>query len=386
MNFARKIKVWSFIVALTLLISIPQVNAEYSNMFGPTEYTPNTYRVPKLDPFDDSYRPKQPSKSPIYSEKVNIPPVADFYITSRQNGLPRQNAGTTGTEFVFNANASKDVEDPERLEVRWDFENDGIFDLYFSRTRIVRHIFKTPGDYEVRLEVMDTAGNTSSVIKKVTVVENTPPLASFVVTPESGTPHTRFRFDTYPSQDSQFTKNSLRYHFDWNGDSIWDTPLENKTVWYHVFYQSGTYKVAMETIDPGGARAIYTQTVQVIQNTPPRATFVIRTHPSNYGTRYTFDANGSSDLETPKNRLLYRWDTNYTGPNDIVTNTNFSFSSTFSGSYDLPGPKVIRLEVKDHDGAVSYAYAKIEVTAADAFQQYLRRDYTGAYPMDRDDP
>lgn len=334
------------------------VLAEYYSMLAPTDYTPSTYIPPKYDAFDhDYYRP------PVYTEdEPDTPPVADFTIFNDQSSLQSQARGTTMTRFTFDGSGSTDNEtDSSRLEVRWDFENDGTLDSYFSRTKSIRHTFEKAGIYTVKMEVLDKAGNISSTTHTVTVVNNTVPSAFFLVTPESGTAKTIFHFDTDRSRDDQFLPYSLEYRFDWNGDGKWDTKYQNKTGWNHRFDIPGTFNVVMEVKDPGGMTSQYSQSVSTFENSAPYANFSIESVPNSQGAGYQFDASSSGDQETKHINLLYRWDFNHNGPDDIVYDTDWGSSDRYSGFYSVPGTKVIKLEVKDEDGLISSTYASINV-------------------------
>lgn len=355
----QKNRIVATILAFALL-PFSTVFAAYNSMLAPTNYTPSTYTAPQYDPFD-----------PQYTNPINIPevevdtaPNADFliYNTQTTSGLPANNSGTTETEFIFDASPSTDVETgPSRLEVRWDFENDGKIDRFFSLTRSVRHRYKKAGTYEVKLEVLDKGGNVSSVIKTVTVVNNTAPTAFFRYSPSSGTPKTTFNFQTTASTDDQYLNNSLQYRFDWNGDGIWDTKFQSKTQWNHQFGKAGTFPVIMEVRDPEGKKDQTHATIVIKNNTAPHAEFTIKAMRGAYGTTYEFDASKSGDQETSHTRLLYRWDFNYHGPDDIIYNTSTNSNDHYSGTYAMPGKKVVRLEVTDADGAKDYSYAMIEV-------------------------
>ncbi len=364
----QKLLVGFFVVGFSFFGGqLEPVFAEFNSMLAPTDYTPSSYIPPNYDAFDhDYYRP------PVYDEVPNTPPEADFTIYNDQNGLQSQARGTTSTRFTFDASNSSDNEtDISDLEVRWDFENDGVLDSYFSRTKTIEHTFKTAGVYTVKLQVLDPAGNISSTTHTVTVANNTPPEAYFVVEPTSGTEQTIFHFDTSRSRDDQYMPYSLVYRFDWNGDGTWDTSYQDKTDWNHRFNTSGTFKVIMEAKDPEGATGQYSAVVSTAPNTPPFANFSLQAIPNSQGVGYEFNASSSTDAETAHNNLLYRWDFNYNGPDDIVYDTDWSSSDRYSGYYSIPGTKVIKLEVKDEDGAISRAYAQINVSWTETMAKQL---------------
>lgn len=356
--------VFAFVVAI--FQPAGTVSAEFYSMLAPTDYTPSTYIQPEYDAFDhDYYRP------PLFEEdEPDTPPVADFYMSTGDQALQSQARGTTTTRFTFDAGLSEDNEtDTNRLEARWDFENDGKLDSYFSRTKTIRHTFEKAGVYDVKLEILDGAGNISSTTRKVTVVNNTAPSAYFLVSPATGTEKTVFNFTTDRSKDDQYLSYYLQYRFDWNGDGAWDTKYKDKTSWNHRFDVPGTYNVVMEVKDPGGATAQARQQVSVFANTAPIANFSVKSVPNSQGAGYEFNASSSSDAETKNLNLLYRWDFNYSGPDDIIYDTDWSASPRYSGYYSVPGTKVIKLEVKDEDGVISKSYASIYVSWTEAMSK-----------------
>jgi len=87
--------------------------------------------------------------------KDNTAPVARFTI------FPP--AGDTATVFVFDASSSVDAENPNyALMVRWDWNNDGIWDTEFSFEKKDVHKFPDPGEHIVRLEVLDLGKKTNT--------------------------------------------------------------------------------------------------------------------------------------------------------------------------------------------------------------------------------
>lgn len=95
--------------------------------------------------------------------------------------------GSYETEFIFNAGVSSDIEDDIfKLQVRWDFENDGRWDTGYSDNKTVSFKYAAAGRKIIRLEVKDTAGLTHTVTKQIDVADaNIPPEAIFTVTPEN---------------------------------------------------------------------------------------------------------------------------------------------------------------------------------------------------------
>lgn len=79
-------------------------------------------------------------------------------------------SGVPSTAFAFNASASTDAQDPSSaLEVRWDWNADGVWDSNWSSSKSATHSFQSPGTYVVGLEVRDTEGWLSMASVTVTV-------------------------------------------------------------------------------------------------------------------------------------------------------------------------------------------------------------------------
>lgn len=323
------------------------------------KYTPETYVAPQYDPFSSKFGDNSAFREQVANvvSYNNVTPAARMTVRTAQSGLADLKSGTVGTEFVFSAYGSTDPEtSSSRLRARWDFENDGTFDTYFSTRKTARHTFKQPGVYTVLGEVLDENGGLARTIDQVTVVENTEPFAAFSFSPTIGTTGEIFTFQTGSSDDSQYRSNVLKYRFDWNGDGVFDTNFSSKTSWRHQFTEPGLYSVILEVRDPEGLSSYAQASVEVTQNIPPTASFTYTTQEvagsnGSVKTRYRFDASGSIDAEKPK-KLQYRWDFNYTGPNDINFTTGWNSSSQYSGYYEFPGGKMVRLQVRDADGTV----------------------------------
>jgi uncharacterized protein (TIGR02145 family) len=81
-------------------------------------------------------------------------------------------SGTTETQFSFDASGSWDDEDDvSLLQMRWDWENDGIWDTNYSTTKTATHQYSTEGTKTIKLEVRDTEYYTDQTTRQVTVSE-----------------------------------------------------------------------------------------------------------------------------------------------------------------------------------------------------------------------
>ncbi|MBN1494838.1 hypothetical protein JW911_03845 [Candidatus Peregrinibacteria bacterium] len=293
-----------------------------------------------------------------------LPPTAVIRVTNN-SGNREHLLGTTYTVFTFNGNGSYDAETSGYdLEVRFDFENDGKFDTFYSHTKTASYQYKTPGLKKVRMDVLDLQGNVSTAYDTIVVVENTPPVPYFTISPFSGTPGTQFTINTRGSYDDQYNTNLLQYRFDFNGDGKFDTKYQYNTVWQHKFNDinetEGEKKVILEVRDPEGATATFSQKITIIDNSPPSAVFTAELQSSTaISANYKVDASQSKDPDNGK--LQYKWDFNYNGENDIIWDTPWTTSPINFTNFYKAGEYLIKLMVKDQDGETNSSIVKIVV-------------------------
>jgi photosystem II stability/assembly factor-like uncharacterized protein len=94
----------------------------------------------------------------------NTPPTAVFDVTP--------DSGDTTTTFSFDGSGSSDAEDPPVvLEVRWDWEDDGVYDTGWSPIKTITHVFATSATHTIRMSVRDGGDLTDSTTRQVVVVE-----------------------------------------------------------------------------------------------------------------------------------------------------------------------------------------------------------------------
>jgi len=83
--------------------------------------------------------------------------------------------GDTMTEFIFDASNSSDPEDATSLlEVRWDFDSNGIWDTGWTTDKVVSHYFESSGMQHVTVQVRDSDGFTDTAYMQVLVVDAIP--------------------------------------------------------------------------------------------------------------------------------------------------------------------------------------------------------------------
>ncbi len=175
--------------------------------------------------------------SAIVSATVSFrgnPPKASFTLSPVQ--------GDVQTTFTANASSSSDPQDPpDALEVRWDWNGDGVWDTSWSTQKVAQHRFSDPGTYTLRLQVRDFGGLTGEAARALVVSPQLVVLAG--ANPTSGVAPFRVSF-------SSSVAGGLRpYVYSWDfGDGA--TSSDPRPT--HTYRASGTFTVTLTARGAGG--------------------------------------------------------------------------------------------------------------------------------------
>ena len=219
-----------------------------------------------------------------------------------------------------------------------------------------------PATYDEVVVIVTNRGDTDEATGydlTFQTTSETPPTASLIASPISGTVDTVFNFDASGSTDAQTPPAQLEVRWDWDGDWVWDTDWSTTKTATHSYDQPGTYPVAVEVRDGVDLRDTATYTITVI-NTRPVAAFSVLPTVGTTGTVFQFDASASSDYETPSANLEVRWD----WENDGGWDTGYSTVKQITHSYGLSNTYTIVLEVRDGQSLTDTTAHTVTVRAA----------------------
>src|SRR3989475_1512040 len=118
--------------------------------------------------------------SPPPPPPTNTPPYANFSWTPA--------SGDTSTVFTFTSTSLDAQDPPNLLQVRWDWESDGVWDTAWSNDAMAQHQFAVPGIYNVTLEAKDTGGLSRDQTATVIVTPTPPPPPPPVIVEITATP------------------------------------------------------------------------------------------------------------------------------------------------------------------------------------------------------
>jgi len=185
---------------------------------------------------------------------VNNPPSPCFTVSP--------SSGTTSTVFSVNAGCSTDDLTPSSsLQVRWDWENDGVWDTSYTTTKTATKQYSTSGTKTIKLDVQDGNGATATITASVLV--NSPPTACFSATPTQGGLTTTFQFNASCSTDDLTPSSSLQVRWDFENDGTWDTSFSTTKTASKQYTSLGAKTVKVEVRDGNLATSQTTRVVNV---------------------------------------------------------------------------------------------------------------------------
>ena len=351
---------------------------------------------PGLSPASPPVGTAAPSGGGAPPGSRNIPPVAHFTATPASGYAP--------LTVSFDASGSFDV-DGTVTEYRWDWEDDGTVDLS-GPDPTASLSFLSPGDYTVRLVVVDDRGATGnyaseppvSVRKRrpqttttttttrpvVEPLPNRPPLAGALVTPLSGPAPLLVTFDGSHSSDADGHITS----YDWlYGDGSTGSGADAT----HVYATAGIFLFTLTVQDDDGASASVSGFVSVL-SAPPQAALSATPSSGEAPLPVTFDAGASTDPDGGT-IVEYAFDVDgdgtpeHSGPDPVYETT-----------YETTGSRTAKVTVRDDEGETAGAGATVVVcgipeirapgidrTVATTVYAATRFLYTGDDPVQRND-
>jgi hypothetical protein len=155
--------------------------------------------------------------------------------------------------------------------VRWDFQNDGVWDTEFTQEKTVTHIYATPGPYTVALQVRDWAALPGTVTHPVAVLPATAamalapaPIARLTVSPTYAQAGVAFTADATGSTGT----GSLQVRWDWEGDGVFDTGFSSVLTAARTYTVADDYVIRAEVLDDTGLTDAVLQIVTVLPGEP----------------------------------------------------------------------------------------------------------------------
>lgn len=193
--------------------------------------------------------------------------------------------------------------------------------------------------------------------------DNNTPLPEIIpsISPVSGNTTTTFEFDL--SETFEYDKNQkLFVRWDWEGDSIFDTPFLNEKILPHRYLSKGDFNPIVEILNSEGQTADSSFHVNVVQGySKPLPQFTVTPKTGNIYTVFSFDASLTKDYEDSLSNLKFRWD--FEG--DEIWDTDFVQSPIIDHIYPVDYTYFPELEVQDPSSLTASDGILLRVTLLD---------------------
>jgi len=194
-------------------------------------------------------------------EKANTPPTCK--ISSPTNGQEI----AKGETITISVEATDS--DGSITEVRFFVNNVGMGSATsFPYNYIWDSSNESIGTHSIKATSIDNEGGSASDEITVTIIEsggstNTPPTATFNVSPTSGTTSTNFTFDASGCTDNEDPTSNLQVRWDFDGNGSWDTGWDTDKMANHQYSSEATYTAKLEVKDTEGLTDQYTKSITV---------------------------------------------------------------------------------------------------------------------------
>ena len=165
----------------------------------------------------------------------------------------------TATAKVYDQESSSNV-----LKVRWDFDNDGIWDTDLSTAKTHQYTLRTEGKQSMRIQIVDPGGKSISV-RKTFVVEPSPQVTAAVdVSSKIGFVGQPMQFDA-----SRSLGHNLGYQWKTFGEP--DDYGNSGKIISKIFRYPGKKEITLTIVDQLGQSAKVSFEVEVKKPAPPVA-------------------------------------------------------------------------------------------------------------------
>ncbi len=224
---------------------------------------------------------------------------------------------------------------------KWDFDNDGQFELSGTDKEVVDYTYTSDGIFTVKLEAEGLDGDSDTVTTIIKVNESltglSNPEACFTASDTTCEASCTVFFDASCSFDD-----IINYRWDFTGDGTFQLQGSDEVLASHTYMQAGAYDATLVVEKENGLTDTTTLSVVVTDTEalPPTACFSISPETAEVGQTVTFDASCSENI------ITYRWDFN----NDGIFDTGGADKEIVEYTYYTPIPHTIKLQVENPNG------------------------------------
>ncbi len=268
--------------------------------------------------------------------------------------------GLTTTRFEFDATQTMLTSNEDHpVLIRYDWQNDGIWDQDYTTNTKITHRFYKPGTYTIKMEARNLSGTRDTSLVTLIVDRGySPPVPFFAISPDSANRYTLFSFDAGKSYDDEDSSDLLVFRWDFDGDGNWDTDYGHEKLVNHQYQITGKYQAGLEVMDPTNRSAVIRKMVTVdLLNDSIRPAFTFDGGFSTVEDVFSFDASGSEFLGQPDRKLTYSWDISSDGLWEALNLTTPYFKTVIKRE----GFVKVKLRVTDDRGLYMDTIQKVQV-------------------------
>ncbi len=220
-------------------------------------------------------------------------------------------SGLTTTRFEFNASQTFIPADENHpILIRYDWQNDGIWDQEYTTSAKIRHRYLKPGTYTIRMEARNMLGLRDTSTATIMVEQGySVPIAHLAILPDSANIYTVFSFSAAKSYDDEDSSNLLTFRWDFDGDGNWETDFQPINEMLYQYPVAGKYLARLEVKDPTNRSSIANSQVTVdMLNDSILPSFRVDSGYYTVTDIIQFNASASKFLDRDDKKLTYSWD------------------------------------------------------------------------------
>jgi PKD repeat protein len=314
---------------------------------------------------------------PIEVENGQVDPGPQARITVSSNQPDCPSVCFPGVNVTYDGSESTDSNDSTDgiAAYQWDIGADNPPGAPPDRTGPVIQVpYAAPGEYAVRLTVVEEGTNRTGSFTYTLVVRNRPPVGSFTASPTSGPSPLLVHLNASASSDPDGDL-PLRYlwDFDYSASEGFDAdlgPTTSPTV-DHTFNcasQTGClFDIALVARDAEGNDGEPAVVRISVGNMRPTAQLTAEPGSGNAPLTVVFDASDSDDVEDDLAELTFVW--TFGDGSGVSSSADEQCQtpecSVVKHTYTTTGPRMANVTVTDSNGASASASVLIEVLLGD---------------------
>lgn len=270
-------------------------------------------------------------------------------------------SGQTTDIFTFSAGSSLNQNERSLLYYRWDFGTGEGWSTLPSKNPEIQFRYYSPGQYQVRLEVINSEGLSDSTSVQIEVTQGySSPRGDFQITPEMGNIFTDYLFDASATCDDEDSLETLLFRWDFDGDGLWDRDFDSDPTASWQFGQQNKYNVLMEVKDPSGLSDQIKKQLSVgLTDYDLNVDFTWSPPEGTEQDTFLFDASLTHHPDDPEMAFTYQWQLEegegWTEPSD---------EPTIIHKFRTIRTQTVRLKVTEPNGLTNTTEKELYLNAA----------------------